>query len=1161
MSETAALCEKCEIRPWEIICSCSGEFCEECFQNIHLVRKPTHRQGGNRRAEDAWNWISGKLANFTISTQFKNDEGTKWFGLSVNLTKKRDRLTSIVETRRLSDLMTSSIYHQKNGPRRQFPSITSFVGETGAGKSTLIRSMIYYSKEAKNFDPLEAPVPGAASGSSAILSTTGEVNLYLDPTTFGTEAPTFYADCEGMLGTEPVAAQHQSEWARYGKRYPVITKDGKHMDRRTAVQTLYPRFLYIFSDVICYVTRNHKAWADSALRLLEWSMVGAQSTINQHALPALIIILNGPTLENEEWISGDLEAATKDFFSAVEKEITENNTIRSLADKFGDQTMSELFQRSFSSVHVHYVPLQGYKSLGTTATVMERTTKLAHRIRSDSQRVQSMRATSWTRLDTRQLSQIVHYAFTHLASGIDEPFDFGQCRRQLSIPASTEEHFSEVLGHCLKGQLEEKFEATSLVMASSLLRHTIQEEKKDAVLIPSVVFNKDMQAICIRAISQFLHRHARCAFIDPESRERCINTYAGHAQGHQNERGRLLSGGFFVSDNFSSEMFLTAVETAVNAIMLDINAKSPSSRRQWRRHAAEIHRANIAELRSRGGFPSMVGSSILHDVGSTSVCYGCFFGRPEHRLPCSHVICESCVKDFDGTPEEERYPGCHIHHSCIVCEATGPDWPHIVRVKPDLVGVRVLSLDGGGVRGLVELITLQRLEKLIALGLPLGQLFDLIMGTSAGGIIALGLGVQDRTVEDCIDCFSVMINHGFKRKSLTKSRGIGWLARLFRGSIYHTEALERALHHVFHPGDYQQLYGLRRPCRVAVTTTVGTDLKFIANYNRGGTGSYLNSQLGIWHAARCTSAAPMFFEHTSHAAYDCWDGGLKANNPIQDAVNESKSIWGTNIDFDLLVSVGSGQGEKTPAHPSSWKLAPQFLRDLLKALLSSMDGQATWEMFSKSVDHRVLNRTVRLNVKFEGQPGPALDDTTGVWGMQQVATRHKFHNNSDSSHGLFSPILGEAPDDMLLCLALRLQASLFFFEMEDMEEKSNEVAIRGWICCRIAQGDVGFQALMDRTRGFHVSGQQLELSTLWAERIFKPSVLIHEPKGDLDKPIRIDVEFHSEYRVSISGFPMKLKDLLDYGNEHSDNLQEFRTEQGETSVEGPDMGSTEEFDF
>lgn len=184
-----------------------------------------------------------------------------------------------------------------------------------------------------DFDPLDAPVPGAQTGSSAIRSTTGEVNLYLDPSTFGTAAPMFYADCEGLLGTEPLAAEHQTEWARYGQRYLIESKDGKPVDRRTAVKTIYPRFLYIFSDVICYVTRNHRAWAESALRLLDWSKVGVQNTINQHALPALIIVLNGPTLENEAWLGNDHEVVTDAFFQAIEKEISETTEFRELAQK------------------------------------------------------------------------------------------------------------------------------------------------------------------------------------------------------------------------------------------------------------------------------------------------------------------------------------------------------------------------------------------------------------------------------------------------------------------------------------------------------------------------------------------------------------------------------------------------------------------------------------------------------------------------------------------------------------------------------------------------------------------------------------------------------------------------------------------------------------
>jgi calcium-independent phospholipase A2-gamma len=53
-------------------------------------------------------------------------------------------------------------------------------------------------------------------------------------------------------------------------------------------------------------------------------------------------------------------------------------------------------------------------------------------------------------------------------------------------------------------------------------------------------------------------------------------------------------------------------------------------------------------------------------------------------------------------------------------------------------GVRVLSLDGGGVRGLVAVALLRRLEQLA--GRPVHQLFDYIVGVSTGAIIAAILG-------------------------------------------------------------------------------------------------------------------------------------------------------------------------------------------------------------------------------------------------------------------------------------------------------------------------------------------------------------------------------------------------------------------------------------
>lgn len=356
------LCAKCEERYGDVRCSCGERFCEHCVKK-HLKRNPEHRRGGSKKTQSMWNMIKGVVSgvanSFNPASHFLKDETTKWFGLHISSPPGREDLIAVlVETPRLSNLLGESIHFKENSPKRQYPSICSFVGDTGAGKSTLsksqllsltvrvrlhcyrkltslslVRALIFDSDNIVDFDSLDAPVPGAQSGSSAIRSTTGEVNLYLDPTTYGSISPMFYADCEGMLGTKPVAAEHQTEWAKYGQKYLIESKDGKVIDRRTAVNTIYPRFLYIFSDVICYVTRNHRAWAESALRLLEWSKAGIQNTINQHALPALVIVLNGPTLNNEAWLGDDPEIVTDDFFKAIEKEINETSEFRELAKK------------------------------------------------------------------------------------------------------------------------------------------------------------------------------------------------------------------------------------------------------------------------------------------------------------------------------------------------------------------------------------------------------------------------------------------------------------------------------------------------------------------------------------------------------------------------------------------------------------------------------------------------------------------------------------------------------------------------------------------------------------------------------------------------------------------------------------------------------------
>lgn len=191
----------------------------------------------------------------------------------------------------------------------------------------------------------EAPVPGSTTGASKGISTSGEVTLYKEPQTFGRETPLLYADCEGLDGGDPVCSKYQKGWWKYGRSYLMATKkeSGRPMDRKTAVRNLYPRFLYIFSDVVCLVINNPRRFGAIATTLMRWSEQGAKKSLNQYALPAVIIIINKSTTEYEEWVQEDTEAATNDFFAFIESEVESNNELKAMAEKvrFGFASPSE----------------------------------------------------------------------------------------------------------------------------------------------------------------------------------------------------------------------------------------------------------------------------------------------------------------------------------------------------------------------------------------------------------------------------------------------------------------------------------------------------------------------------------------------------------------------------------------------------------------------------------------------------------------------------------------------------------------------------------------------------------------------------------------------------------------------------------------------------
>lgn len=102
---------------------------------------------------------------------------------------------------------------------------------------------------------------------------------------------------------------------------------------------------------------------------------------------------------------------------------------------------------------------------------------------------------------------------------------------------------------------------------------------------------------------------------------------------------------------------------------------------------------------------------------------------------------------------------------------------------------RILSLSGGGYRGLYTVAVLKHLEK--QAGRPIGECFDMIAGTSIGGIVAIGLALG-KTAEQIEALF---LDRGEKIFSGSKWKLLRWTTRLKKpiGAKYRNEQLRKTI--------------------------------------------------------------------------------------------------------------------------------------------------------------------------------------------------------------------------------------------------------------------------------------------------------------------------------------------------------------------------------
>lgn len=228
-------------------------------------------------------------------------------------------------------------------------------------------------------------------------------------------------------------------------------------------------------------------------------------------------------------------------------------------------------------------------------------------------------------------------------------------------------------------------------------------------------------------------------------------------------------------------------------------------------------------------------------------------------------------------------------------------------LKPGSTPLRVLSIDGGGIRGILPACILAELER--QSGRPIVDLFDLIVGTSTGGLLALALTIPGSltnrpryAAKDIIKFYEEEGKRIFTRSVWHQIRSVGSLAE----GKYPTAGIEEVLREYFGEARLKDTlsnvmipaYEIERRIPFFFRSWMARDSE--------------ESDFAVRDIIRAATAAPTYFEPARIQARDSSDyfafvdGALFAYNPSMCAFVEA--IEQTRNQHDLLmVSLGSGE--------------------------------------------------------------------------------------------------------------------------------------------------------------------------------------------------------------------------------------------------------------
>lgn len=302
--------------------------------------------------------------------------------------------------------------------------------------------------------------------------------------------------------------------------------------------------------------------------------------------------------------------------------------------------------------------------------------------------------------------------------------------------------------------------------------------------------------------------------------------------------------------------------------------------------------------------------------------------------------------------------------------------------------VRILAVDGGGIRGIVPSVMLVALQQ--RLPGPLSDYFDVIAGTSTGGLVAAGLSAPDAkgaprySIEEVLGFYTGDCREIFHRSALWEVESLDGMSR----PKYPADGMDRFLVERF--GDLE----LKDAMRLLVLVSYDLAKRRPMVFSSARAAEDPSRNFLLRDACRATTAAPTYFPPAFVASLDgdsreFVDGGVCANDPTLPAFVEA------DLQFPdrpvLIVSLGTGRMNQPldGAAVRNWGAA-EWALNILDVLTDGQSG-----MSEACLTHLMATRERAGSSYVRLQPDvPAglgrMDDTSdaNLGGLQEITRRY-----------------------------------------------------------------------------------------------------------------------------------------------------------------------------